>query len=97
MTAHTVSVDLMTLLANTIKAALHQLHWDVVEHPPRMGFEVFSMVKIHIVVFQVMTPCSLLVRYQQIASICRVNIYPGDEGNIFLRNPDPHIPDYMVS
>lgn len=65
------------------------------KHPPQRGFEIFTVVMICIVVFQVTAPCSLVVGYQQIPSLCRVNIYPRDEGNILLQNLGTHLPDYM--
>lgn len=65
------------------------------KHTPQMGFEIFKVVMICIVVFQVTTPCTLVVGYQQIPSLCRVHIYPRDEGNILFQNLGTHLPDYM--
>jgi hypothetical protein len=57
--------------------------------------EVSAAAKINIVVFRVLTPYDLAVRYKCFLGTC-ASIFKVAEGRMFLRNVSAPLPDYIT-
>jgi len=55
-------------------------------------------MKIEIVVFRPVTPCSVVVKYQRFGGPCCLHLHfnPEDEGSMVLRNVGIQPPHYMA-
>jgi hypothetical protein len=49
-------------------------------------FEAFTVVKIQVEVFWVVTPCNVMVVYQRVRGPCYLHLHPADGSGIDLRH-----------